>query len=83
MAPVLLSDTEVADETAWLSETVQVELALLPRLEGLQLSDEGVATGKVIVPLPPLAGMLLPVPVEATTPVIVIGMDEDVAEDEI
>jgi len=35
MAPVLPIETVVAEETALFSDTVQVELALLPRVDGL------------------------------------------------
>ena len=63
MAPVLLIAMVVAEATALFSDTVQVELALLPRVDGLQAieaSCTGAASVSVVVCLvaPVLAVMV-------------------------
>ena len=61
MAPVNPIATEVVEETALVSVTVQVEVELLPRLVGLQVSDAGARGGdKVTV----VVGLVLAEPAE-------------------
>ena len=58
MAPVLPIEMEVAVGTAWSSDTVQVELALLLRMEGLHVrlvSCAGALAVSVNVWEPPLS----------------------------
>ena len=62
MAPVLPIEMEVAVGTAWSSDTVQVEVALLPSIDGLQLrlvSCAGALALSVNVWEPPLSAAVI------------------------
>ena len=75
----LLIETVVVLPAALFSETVHVLVALLPSVEGAQERDasraaSGAGPERETAPEPPLAEIELPSMVEATTPVIWIGI---------